>query len=261
MTKQISHEFSTELPSDQNAINIFSGRWISKLPDGAPVSGGVIPLFQDQRIIEGIRMMGGTLQGMKVVELGPFEGGHTYILHNAGASSIVAFEGNSVCYLKTLIAKEIFNLHKLKLIYGGIENWLEDNKEEFDLILASGVLYHLFDPLAALVNMAKRTKSILIWTHYFDDSVMQRGDPRLAPFTGAREVRELEGLHATYHHRGYQGAEQNENFCGGMEGRSVWMERKDIISILEGLGYRVRVYHETPNHQSGPACCFLAQRK
>ena len=93
-------------PSPQATIDILDG-WVSILPAelGADTRGSA-PLFADERAIWAIDRLGG-VRGATILELGPLEGGHTYMLDRAGAKSIIAIEGNKRCYLKCLITKEL----------------------------------------------------------------------------------------------------------------------------------------------------------
>jgi hypothetical protein len=86
--------YITDRPSPQHAVDLFAGEWSSHFPEGAPaVSGGQVRLFEDPRLVWAIDRLGG-VRGKSVLELGPFEGGHSYMLERAGATSIDAIEAN-----------------------------------------------------------------------------------------------------------------------------------------------------------------------
>lgn len=87
---------------------------------------------------------------LTVLELGPLEAGHTYMLEKMGARSIVAVEANSRAYLKCLIVKELFELKRAKFLLGDFVAYLKNNTRHFDLCLASGVLYHMQNPAELL---------------------------------------------------------------------------------------------------------------
>src|ERR1700712_4866105 len=79
-----------EVPTAQATVDLFAREWASRLPpplDG--VRAGMVPLFEDDRIAWAIEAIGG-VDGLSVLELGPLEGGHTFMLQRAGAASIVA---------------------------------------------------------------------------------------------------------------------------------------------------------------------------
>jgi hypothetical protein len=71
-------------PSVQNAIDIFAGEWASRFPSNGPaVNAGTVPLFEDPRLAwanETLReLTGHGFAGQRILELGPLEGGHTYM--------------------------------------------------------------------------------------------------------------------------------------------------------------------------------------
>ena len=92
-------------PDPQHALNIFRGEWLSKLPPPfAELQAGSNLLFEDARLEWGLDMLGG-VQSKTVLELGPMEAGHTYMLEHRGAASIISIEANTRAYLKCLIIK------------------------------------------------------------------------------------------------------------------------------------------------------------
>src|SRR5215468_6458704 len=88
-------------PSDQNALDLFAGEWSSQPPsDRRELKAGATPLFDDPRItwaVHRMTEMGLTdgVRGRDVLELGPLEGGHTYVLDRLGAKSVTAVEANA----------------------------------------------------------------------------------------------------------------------------------------------------------------------
>src|SRR3954447_24127366 len=95
----ILNSYVRSAPSAQNALDIFKGEWASRLPSPcADLCAGPLPLFADTRISRFLDEIGG-ITGKTVLELGPLEGGHSYMLDRAGPSEIVSIEGNSRAYL------------------------------------------------------------------------------------------------------------------------------------------------------------------
>ena len=82
-------------PSDQKALDIFRGEWGSHPPSDRPdLKLGLIPLFEDPRVDWGLRELGG-VEGQSVLELGPMEGGHSWMLEQRGADRVYAIEANT----------------------------------------------------------------------------------------------------------------------------------------------------------------------
>ena len=138
-------------PRPENAVNLFSGQWSSRLP--APfldLTGGGAALFEDGRIAWGVQSFGG-VEGMRVLELGPLEGGHTFMLDRLGVSEIIAVEANTRAFLRCLVVKELLEIDHARYLCGDFNAYLNDAVAEgksWDLCLAIGVLYHQQDPVA-----------------------------------------------------------------------------------------------------------------
>ena len=83
-------------PSDQNALDVFAGEWSSSPPASRPeLKAGATPLFDDPRIQwthDRFNEMGlaGGFTGRDVLELGPLEGAHTYLIDKLGATRVTA---------------------------------------------------------------------------------------------------------------------------------------------------------------------------
>ena len=92
MDDSILDQYVSDAPSDQNALDIFRDQWACRLPaDFANLEAGIVPLFEDPRIDWALQGLGG-VQDKEVLELGPLEAAHTYMLERAGARSITAIE-------------------------------------------------------------------------------------------------------------------------------------------------------------------------
>jgi hypothetical protein len=247
-------------PSPQNALDIFKGDWSSRLPKPFDqFKAGAIDLFRDARMTWMIEQIGG-VQGQSVVELGPLEGGHTYMLHEAGASELVAIESNSRAFLKCLIVKELLGLHRARFLYGDFVEYLRSCPRRFDIALASGVLYHMRNPVELIALLARVTDRIFVWTHYYDSAIIT-ASPALAPKFLSSAVAEYDGFEHTLYRQEYLDALCWSGFCGGSHADSAWMSRSDILSCVRYFGFQdIEIAFEAPDHPNGPSFAFLAQR-
>jgi hypothetical protein len=134
-----SHDiYATTAPTNQMMVDLLTG-WSSKLPDTAGVVAGPVPLFDDERARwANLHLQG--LAGKTVLELGPLDGGHTYMLDRFGVASVLAIEANSRCFLRCLIAKEILGMPSARFLFGDFVPWLEAEARSFDVVWATGVL-------------------------------------------------------------------------------------------------------------------------
>ena len=240
-----------QAPSNQAMVDLIPG-WSSKFPAECNIEAGIVPLFEDSRIIWGLTEIGG-VAGKSVLELGPLEAAHTYMLQNAGASSIIAIEANSDCLMKCLITKEILNLDRARFHLGNFMPWLNKDDRLFDVIIASGVLYHMTDPLELLHLIGAKSRATYLWTHYIPDDE--------AAITGewcksiAREDRIFAGKPIAHYSWTYGSLVKSAAFCGGIHSHAFRLRRTDILHALRDAGFsNVEVAFEDHEHIAGP--CF-----
>ncbi len=253
-------EYVSAFPSAQNAVDLVAG-WNHALPafTGA-VTGSNIPMFADARMDWCVEQFG-TIAGRRVLELGPLEGAHTYMLHQHGPAIIHAIEANKLSFMRCLIVRQLLALDRAQFMLGDFQKWLERNAERYDLIVGSGVLYHMSDPVHLLRLMAEHTDAVYLWTHYFGDHAMPTGDPRRGAFSGEVKTVEFQGKTIRLHRRSYHQAWRNKAFCGGMQDEHYWMERDQILAVLGMLGFAdVRLGHDAPDHPNGPSISIFARR-
>jgi hypothetical protein len=258
---QILNSYVRSAPSAQNALDIFKGEWASRLPGPySDLRAGPLSLFEDRRISQFLAEIGG-VTGKTVLELGPLEGGHAYMLDRAGPAEIVSIEGNSRAYLKCLIVKELLGLPRVQFLCGEFLSYLRDTERSFDVCVASGVLYHMQNPAELLALLAKRcTGDLFLWTHYFDRALIEAHTKTGHKYSESRDHTYL-GFQHTLHVHQYQRALDQKSFCGGNAPTSCWMSKADILRALEYFGFTgVRILGEQPDHQNGPAFELVARR-
>lgn len=256
---QLLDNYVDKLPCAQNAIDAIPG-WNSGFPPHAGVTAGDKPLFADGRLEWALDRFG-SIEGKQILELGPLEGSHTYMLDRLNPALIHAVEANKLAFLKCLITKEILDLKHAKFLLGDFVEWLEKTSVRYDFIVASGVLYHLRDPVRFLELLAKRSNAIYIWTHYFSDEALAPGDPRRIPFAKDVVIRRSHGIDVRLFQRNYLSAWQSPSFCGGMTDRHYWIEREDILTLLGALGFdQIAVAHESRDAANGPSFSIFARR-
>lgn len=257
-TPSILDAYMHTAPVPQNAIDLFKGEWSSRFPPpfGELAAGG-IPLFQDSRIAWALQELGG-ITGQNVLELGPLEGGHSYMLEQAGAAHVQSIEANSRAYLKCLISKEILGMKNVQYQLGDFIPFLEETQQQYDMILSAGVLYHMKDPLKLLRLVSQHTSRTYIWTHYYDKSIIQ-GDSNLRVKFPSNKPAEVEGRSFTFYRQEYQSSLQGKTYCGGNEEFSHWLSRKDLLDALTLFGFKkLTIGHEMPQHPHGPCLGVVA---
>jgi hypothetical protein len=257
----INNYYLTTTPCPQNAIDIFKGEWSSRFPPPLDnLNAGTIELFEDVRLKWFISEVGG-LQGKQILELGPLEGGHSYMLEKHGAESIIAIEANTHAYLRCLIAKELLGMQRVRFLSGDFIEYLKDPAcPRFDIGVASGVLYHMVNPVELISLLAKSCQThLFIWTHYYDKAWGEEKKlQRKFPF--AQSANYADFSH-TLIRQYYDSALNWTVFCGGSRPYSHWMYRDEIIQCLKYFDFsKIKINFDQPDHPNGPAFTLLASR-
>lgn len=240
-------KFVSETPSVDWALDIFSEKWatlrVADLMDRTKIEE---QFLADTRPTDSARHLGknGRLDGMTVLELGPLEAAHTFGLEQLGAK-VTSIEGNSEAFLKCLIIKNALNLRS-EFLLGSFEAFLRDNKLRYDMVFASGVLYHMSDPANLIESISEATKKVFFWTHYYDEA-----NP------GTREAVSVTkfGLDLTYFVSPNSGREVNGRWWGGLDDTAAWMRKEDIFSVCRACGFsNIKTIGELLPGTEVPAC-------
>jgi hypothetical protein len=252
----INDYFVLKAPARQNVIDLFDGEWSSGMPSGSGLVSkpGHAPLFEDPRVYWAHDVLG-PFDGLNIIELGPLEGAHSFMLEQFGVNSVESVEANSRAFLKCLCIKEVFDLKRVKFVLGDFYHHLT-SCTSVDIIFASGVLYHMTTPLELLELICKKSNRLFIWTHYYDQDAISRRDDRScfskpmkigAGYVGVRRV--------------YPNAALNwVGFSGGAQEYAIWLERASLIAFLRNHGFSVEINFEQVDHANGPCMAICARR-
>lgn len=249
--------YARAAPSPQQTIDIFKGGWSSRFPPATGIAAGTAELFADGRLQAALERI--DVRGARVLELGPLEGAHSHMLQAAGAASIVGIEACVLSYLKCLIVKDLLALDRVRFLFGDFMPYLADETGAFDLILASGVLYHQREPIECLRRIAMRADCVYLWTHYHDETTAATAIPR----TAFRRVRPapVDGFACDLFRLDYDAYLPGMKYRGGVDDHTHWMRRDDLLACLAhfGLG-SVEILGEQTEHPYGPNITLLARR-
>jgi hypothetical protein len=248
-------------PSEQNILDIFKGEWSSKLPDKfglstEPASAG---LFEDGRVIWAEQIFGG-FSNSKILELGPLEGGHSYMFQSRGAANVLGIEANTRAFLKCLCIKQILELDKVEFLLGDFMPFLENNKSSYDLVFASGVLYHMEEPIKMIELASKVSSKLFIWTQYYDSDVISGREDLRHRFTPLNSF-DYDGVSYESVTHEYGDALGWSGFCGGPKPVSKWLTRDSILKALTHYGFTdININFDDRAHPNGPAFAICAKK-
>lgn len=261
MAVDVKNFYVSGAPSPQAIVDIFAGEWSSNFPPASGITStpGGAGLFEDSRIAWLSEKISG-FGGLRILELGPLEAGHTYMMHERGAKSITSIEANMRSYMKCLCVKEIFDLQRARFLLGEAIAYTAASTETFDLCVASGILYHMQNPVELLSNIAARSNRVFIWTHYYEEGPLRaRGDyfkqfEPVCPF-------EFKGKSYAASKRDYGKALDWAGFCGGLESTALWLTRDSLVQALNDCGYTKQDFNfDQRDHPNGPALAIVASK-
>lgn len=257
--KNILDQYVKEAPKYQNAVDVFKGSWASRLPDlYGKLDSGPHDLFNDKRIIWAEKQLGG-FTDKSILELGPLEAGHSFMLQNLGAGKVTAVEASTQAYLKCLVVKEMFALTKCNFLLGDIVKYLEQASNRYDICLASGVLYHMTQPVKMLHLVSEIAPKIILWTHYYDEKIV-KDNYKLAARIAAPEVQSYAGIQFNAYKYNYHLGLAYNNFCGGANPYSYWLTKDTILECLDKFGFDKVTIKSHDIIPAGPSFMLVAEK-
>jgi hypothetical protein len=141
-----------------------------------------------------------------------------------------------------------------------VEYLAEPPRPRYDLAVASGILYHMTDPVTLLARLSRAADRLYLWTHYYDEAAIA-ARPKLAARFWSTESRTVDGFPHTLHVHSYQAAGFQPAFCGGAAATSRWLSRADILGALRHVGFDdIEVGSDDPAGPNGPALALVARR-
>ena len=210
-------------PSNQNVLDIFKGEWSSQLPEhfGLVTQPGTARLFEDGRVVWAEQAFG-NFSNWKILELGPLEGGHSYMFQNRNANKVISIEANIRAFLKCLCIKEILNLDRVEFKLGDFMPFLEKDNSKYDMVFDSGVLYNKEQPIKFLKSMSRVSDRLFFWTHYYDQEVILNRKELSHKFNPVSSF-EYDGVSYEGSTQSYKEALDWSGFCGGSKPVSSWL--------------------------------------
>ena len=255
--------YCNEIPCAQTALDIFKGTWKSALPAELGLRTGSEPIFfKDPRVFWAEKILPSGFQDLNILELGPFEGYAAYLMERMGAKSVLAIEGNTINFLKCLVIKEALQL-KAKFLCGDFLKYFYSTQQHFDLIWASGILYHSESPWELLNQITEHTDRVFIWTHHYEDTLAS--GPWTQHFSSKMNIKQVwhdktyDLFWRTYLLQNYSDGVPL-NYEGGQLTYSYWVRKKDIIRFFHDRGFSRIDIQEDGAFSDMPYFSFLAQR-
>lgn len=254
--------YETRTPSPQTIADIFGPSWKSRLPNVE--SSGEADMFNDPRVAWLAKVFPGGLAGKSVCEIGPFEGYQTYDFARMGVRDLTSVEANTFNYLKCLCLKEICDFDA-KFVLGDGMSFLKDSPRKYDLIFASGVLYHLQDPFEFLRAAMQRSDNLFLWTHYYDTDRIA-AHPKVSQYfvPSHDRISTIDGQDYRLHARSYKIGDYLTNIPayweGGLKDLTYWIEKDQMLDFLRKNGFGQIKIHADAHLEGMPVLSLFASR-
>lgn len=255
---EIRDSYETKKPTKQNIFDRFKGNFATRFP--GVDTGGYADLSDDERIHWCNSLL--NLKDKNILECGPLELGHSYMMHNFGCNKITAVENNWFCYLKCLAVKESLKINNVDLLFGDVIEYLKESTDRFDFVVCSGILYHLPNPIELIHLISLFTENVFIWTHIYDEK------------SSTMKIQSIDKAQIEYDGEVYSGGRQNYQdkgnskleslYCGGKFKISFWISETDLYKALKKYGFiNIQKNEELCdlNHVYGPCISIFASKK
>ena len=235
LTDDELRELNSLLPWSSWVVDSKGRRFGNRFSAGKRNTPEIIP---DKRILYLDEKCG--LSGKTVLELGCFEGNHSVALAQR-AGRVICVDSRIENVVKTLVRCSMANV-SVSASCWDVERPVPEGLDlECDILHHVGVLYHLRDPVSHLKMIAPYARSaIMLDTHVAPSNVP------LEEIDGIRVWRFLE------HGR--------SNPFAGMYDHAKWIERDDLLTLLESLGFASVDLVQQRDERNGPRVLILAIR-
>jgi len=243
------HRFNSD-DERENAFQIYDN-WVTSFHFDGREYGAPKPLVTDHSPEIAQLNEAFPLKGARVLELGPLEGGRTKQMANLGASLIVGVESNPEAFSKCCLVKSVFGLDSARFVFGDFNAFMEKDgprkTPQYDICVASGVLYHMEDPLHAIDLMAASAPAVYVWTCVASER---------APTGEWIDLKDREGRI----YRGRRNYYRTTEHLGGIHPSAVWLSEEDCLRAFQDRGCEIqRLGGE--EHPNGRVIAFIAHAK
>jgi SAM-dependent methyltransferase len=179
----------------------------------------------------------GGLAGKRVLDIGCLEGGFSVEFARRGAAEAVGVEARRLSVRRCDLVRDLAGLTNLTFVCGDVLHELSRAQPPFDVVLATGILYHLSEPDVVLRLIRERCRGyLLLCTHAADPDRVSHGC--------TEDVVEYVGEHGTYHGRNFSergpdpAVDQDSDLWAAWSNEgSFWPFEADLVRMIEVAGF------------------------
>jgi 2-polyprenyl-3-methyl-5-hydroxy-6-metoxy-1,4-benzoquinol methylase len=234
-----------ELIGQMNKLKEEYGDWAYDIPLPFDVwtRGNLkIPHTRLKRIVQIVTDLAGKpLSECRVLDLGSLDGLFSIEFAQQGAET-VGVEVREANIKKAIFCKEVLNLNNLKFDQADVRNISVEKYGKFDVIICSGLLYHLTaaDAIGLITKMYDLTNKIVI----IDTHIALK--PKKLFLNGNDKYW---GLSYHEHNESYSQKQKSKKLWASWDNTdSFWFTRPSLINILKKTGFTSVYECFTPEH-------------
>ena len=239
-----------DVDNSNTSMSIFDN-WVTVFAKGGKRYGSREPLVSDDLPTISELHQHVDLQGKHILELGPLEGGNTKQMVDLGAASVTGIESASESFVKCLLLKNTLQLDSVDFIFGDCNAVMAGEqigrRSSFDLCVASGLLYHMEDPVLCIDRICNVAEIAYVWSHVASER---------SPLGEWVTLRDEVGRS----YRGRQNQYKSTDVLGGIGYVAVWLTPESMKQAFIDRGFSVEDIGEVNNYK-GDAVKFIARKK
>ena len=193
-------------------------------------------------------------------DFGPLEGGHSYMLEQAGAAEIDRGGGEQHCATFKCLLVQQAPRPREDASSGSATScrgWTTTNDTYRPGGRGGRALPRVRPGAGPRRHLSGRRTQVYLWTHYVDFDLMPQTDRRYKRWLVVEE-HDYRGAPYPLHRRAYKKTHSDPKFIGGVHTTTAWIEKQTILEVFGANGYEVEIAHEANNH-SGPSASFFAR--
>jgi SAM-dependent methyltransferase len=186
--------------------------------------------YRLQRLVQIIADLHGSFNDLRVLDIGSFEGAHSIELALRGCQ-VIGLEGRDTNLAKAKFAQDILGLTNVQFIKDDVRNISTARLGDFDLVLCSGILYHLDVPdvFTFLESVASVTRRYAIIDTHISVSAGEKVSFKGKDYYGFPFVE----------YEQQPSKETEEQAVGSSMGNltSFWLTRPSLYNFLSEIGF------------------------
>jgi SAM-dependent methyltransferase len=229
------------LPFTAHRVEVAPGVWTAPPGSDDPLIAASTAVVLDQA--------GGGLDGMRILDIGCLEGGYTVTFARLGAREAVGLEIRETNLARCRYLQRALDLANVRFVRGDARALPVDELGTFDLVFASGILYHLDDPFGFLAACTELTlQTLVLDTHVASPHAWAHG---CLPELTSRDWRGTSylGRIAVEHERELSPGELEQRPWASYGNlTSFWLTEDSLVRLVRNLGFPLvlKVFLEQP---------------